>query len=147
MGFVKDFKEFAIKGNVVDLAVGVVIGAAFGKIVTAIVNDIIMPLVSMVTGGIKFTDKMFVLQPGTDGASTYATLEAAKEAGAVVLAYGDLIQTIIDFLIVALCIFVVVKGIVRLQKKKAVEEAAVPTISSTDVLLGEIRDELRKKPM
>ena len=145
MGFFQDFKAFAMKGNVVDLAVGVVIGGAFGKIVTAMVDDIIMPFVSLITGGGKFTDFNLVLKPGKDGATEYTTLEAAKTAGANVLAYGHLIQTVVDFFIVAMCIFIVLKGLMRLQKKKEVEEAAPPAPSSTDVLLAEIRDELRKK--
>ena len=101
-----DFKAFIMKGNVVDLAVGVIIGGAFGKIVTSLVNDIIMPLVGLAMGGISFTDRFHALDGGT-----YATVEAAKEAGSAILAYGSLIQNVLDFLIVAACIFVGIKAI------------------------------------
>ncbi|MEO6831157.1 MAG: large conductance mechanosensitive channel protein MscL [Chitinophagaceae bacterium] len=144
MSFVSDFKAFALKGNVIDLAVGVVIGAAFGKIVTAVVDDVIMPLIGTVTGGVKFTDKFAVLEPGKDGGTSYKTLEEAKTAGANVLAYGHLIQSIVDFLIVALFIFIAVKQIAKLYKEKAPAPAPVPEISSTDKLLMEIRDSLKK---
>jgi len=147
MGFVSDFKTFALKGNVMDLAVGVIIGAAFGKIVTALVDDVLMPLIGTVTGGTNFNDKFYVLKPGKDGLNEYASLDAAKAAGANVFAYGHFIQSIVDFLIIALCIFVVVRAMGRLIRKKE-EVAAVtppPAPSSTDVLLTEIRDELRRK--
>ena len=113
----KEFKEFAFKGNVVDMAVGVMIGGAFGKIVTSFVNDLIMPLVSLLTGGLDFTSLFIAL----DG-NTYATLAEAQEAGAACFAYGSFITTVIDFIIVALCIFFMVKAITGLHKKK--EEAA-----------------------
>jgi large conductance mechanosensitive channel len=144
MGFVADFKAFALKGNVLDLAVGVVIGGAFGKIVTAVVDDIIMPLVSVVTGGQKFDDKFTVLAPGKDGATSYNTLEAAKAAGANVLAYGHLIQSIVDFLIIAFCIFLVVRAVARMYRKKedALLAAATPP---AEVLLAEIRDLLKNQ--
>lgn len=143
MGFFKEFKAFAMKGNVMDLAVGVIIGAAFGKIVTALVDDLLMPLVSMATGGEKFTDKLWVLKAGTDGATQYNTLVEAKAASAVVFAYGDFIQTVVDFLIIAFCIFIIIKMMNNMKKK---EEAAAPPPgpSSTDQLLMEIRDELKK---
>lgn len=143
MSFISDFKAFALKGNVVDLAVGVVIGAAFGKIVTAVVDDVIMPLIATVTGGVKFTDKFAVLGAGKDGGTSFKTLEEAKTAGANVLAYGHLIQSIVDFLIVALFIFIAVKQIAKLYKKEEAP-APAPEISSTDKLLIEIRDSLKK---
>ncbi|MBS1643823.1 MAG: large conductance mechanosensitive channel protein MscL [Bacteroidetes bacterium] len=143
MGFVADFKAFALKGNVIDMAVGVVIGGAFGKIVTAVVDDIIMPLVGMVSGNTKFTDKFAVLGAGKDGATSFKTLEEAKAAGANVLAYGHLIQSIVDFFIIALCIFVAIKQIAKLNKKEE-PAPAVPEVSSTDKLLMEIRDALKK---
>ena len=114
----KEFKEFALKGNVMDLAVGVVIGAAFGKIVTSLVNDLIMPVISLFTKGLNF-ENLFVSLDG----SNYATLAAAKEAGAATLNYGAFISNIIDFLIVAFSIFIVVMQINRLTKKK---EAPAP---------------------
>lgn len=144
MSFVSDFKAFALKGNVVDLAVGVVIGAAFGKIVTAAVDDVIMPLISTMAGDVKFTDKFTVLGPGKDGGTVFKTLEEAKTAGANVLAYGHLIQSIVDFLIVALFIFIAVKQIAKLHRKEEAAPAAVPEVSSTDKLLIEIRDALKK---
>src|SRR5687768_7993703 len=100
MGFISDFRAFALKGSVMDLAIGVIIGAAFGRIVTALVNDILMPVIGLASGGAKFTDRFSVLShaPGKEGA-TYASLEEAKAAGANVLAYGDFIQSIFDFLI------------------------------------------------
>ena len=110
MSFIKDFKAFAMKGSVIDLAVAVIIGGAFGKIVSAMVDDIIMPLVGTVTGGKLFTDNFFVLKYAKAG-DHYDTLEAAKKAGANVFAYGHFIQTIFDFLIIALFIFIAIQGI------------------------------------
>lgn len=146
MGFVSDFKAFALKGNVMDLAVGVIIGAAFGKIVTALVDDVLMPLISMVTGGTNFNDVFYVLKAGKDGATEYASLEAAKAAGANVFAYGHFIQSIVDFLIVAICIFMVIRAMGKLMRKKEEAPAAPAGPSSTDILLMEIRDELKRKP-
>ena len=104
MGFLKEFKEFAMKGNVMDMAVGVIIGGAFGKIVSSLVSDVIMPLVGKMTGGIDFSN-LFINLSDKD----YATLKEAQDAGAAVLAYGSFIQNIIDFLIIALCIFLMIK--------------------------------------
>mgnify|MGYP001575719846 CR=1 FL=1 len=120
MGFVQEFKEFAVKGNVIDMAVGVVIGGAFGKIVASMVNDIIMPVVGVATGGTNFNDRWLALSKGT-----YASIDEAYKAGLVeaskngvaALKYGSLVQTIIDFLIVAFCIFVVIRQINKLNKK------------------------------
>jgi len=137
MGFLKEFKEFAMRGNVVDLAVGVVIGAAFGRIVTSLVDDIIMPPVGYVTGGVDFSSLKYVIQ------------EANEAAGLteVSINYGNFINSIIQFLIVAFCIFLVIKGINSLNRAKP-EEAAPetpPAPSNEEVLLGEIRDLLRSK--
>ena len=115
----KEFKEFAFKGNVIDLAVGVMIGAAFGKIVTSVVNDIFMPLLSPLTGSLDFSS-LFVAMDG----NTYATLAKAQEAGAATLNYGAFITTVIDFLIIALCIFLFVRLISKLQRKEAEVPAA-----------------------
>lgn len=145
MGFVSDFKAFALKGNVMDLAVGVIIGAAFGKIVTALVDDVLMPLISMVTGGTNFSDLFYVLKPSKEGVSEFASLEEARKAGANVFAYGHFIQSIVDFLIIAVCIFVVVRAMGRLIRKKEEAPAAAPAPSSTDTLLMEIRDELKRR--
>jgi large conductance mechanosensitive channel len=144
MGFLKDFKAFAFRGNVVDLAVAVIIGGAFGKIVTALVDDIVMPVVGKLTpGGQKFTDLFYVLTPGKTG-STYQSLAAAKADGANVLAYGDFIQTIVDFLIIAFFIFLAIQAMARMERKKEIP-ATEPVPSSTDLLLTDIRDELRKR--
>lgn len=144
MGFFKEFKEFAVKGNVMDMAVGVIIGGAFGKIVSSLVDDIIMPLVGKVTGGANFTDLYCVL--GESAAHQEGmSLAAAREAGIPVFAYGNFIQNIIDFLIVALCIFFMIKGMNKLSKKKEEEPAPAPEPSNEEKLLGEIRDLLKKK--
>jgi large conductance mechanosensitive channel len=115
MSLVKEFKEFAMKGNVVDLATGVIIGAAFGKIVSSLVNDIVMPLISAVTGKIDFAN-MFISLDG----QKYATLQMAKEAGAATLNYGVFFTNIIDFLIISLSIFIIIKQISRFKKKDEV---------------------------
>ena len=140
MGFVKEFKDFAMKGNVMDMAVGVIIGGAFGKIVTSLVNDVIMPVVSMATGGIDFSNLFVNL---SDDAK-YKTLAEAQEAGASLFAYGQFIQNIIDFLIIAFCIFLMIKGMNKMKKKEepAPEAPAGPT---QEELLAEIRDLLAKK--
>ena len=139
MGFIKEFKEFAMKGNVMDMAVGVIIGGAFGKIVTSLVNDVLMPVVSLCTGGVDFTNLFVKLS----GEGTYNTLAEAQEAGASVMAYGQFIQNIVDFLIVAFCIFLMIKGMNKLTKKKEEEPAPAPeppAPSNEEVLLTEIRD-------
>lgn len=146
MGFVSDFKAFALKGNVMDLAVGVIIGAAFGKIVTALVDDILMPMISMVTGGTNFNDLFYVMKPGKDGATAFASLDEAKKAGANVFAYGHFVQSIVDFLIVAFCIFIVVRIMGKLIRKKEAVAAAPAAPSATEKLLAEIRDELKRRP-
>jgi large conductance mechanosensitive channel len=145
MGFVKDFREFALKGNVMDLAVGVIIGAAFGKIVTALVDDILMPLISLATGGASFADKFLVLTSEKGGTTSYPSLDAAKAAGANVFAYGHFIQSIVDFLIIALCIFIIIRAVNKIMRKREEAPAAPPAPSSTDALLMEIRDELRRR--
>jgi large conductance mechanosensitive channel len=147
MGFVKEFKAFAMKGNVMDLAVGVIIGAAFGKIVTALVDDLLMPVIAMFSGGAKFNDKFFVLPGGEEKYNALAvkSLEEVRKAGINVLAYGDFIQTIVDFLIIAFCIFMVIKVMNGMKKKEEAAAAAPAGPSPTDQLLMEIRDELKKK--
>ena len=140
-GFAKEFLDFIKKGNVVDMAVGVVIGGAFGAIVTSLVNDIILPRVSLLPGGLDFSNWFVAL----DG-KTYATLEEATAAGAATLNYGNLISVILNFLIVAFCIFLVIKAMSKLQRKKEVEEKKEePKKSDEVVLLEEIRDLLKKR--
>jgi large conductance mechanosensitive channel len=133
MGFVKEFKEFAMRGSVVDLAVGVVIGAAFGKIVTSLVADVIMPPIGYITGGVDFAEKKIVLKPGDP---THKIAETA-------IHYGNFINTIIQFIIIAFCIFLVVKAINSLKKEEAA--APDPAPSKEELLLTEIRDLLAKK--
>ena len=141
MSFIQDFKAFALKGNVVDMAVGVIIGGAFGKIVTSIVNNIIMPPIGVLTGGMDFTDLKLVLK------------DAVKEGDQVVseavpLNYGQFIQDVVDFLIIAFCIFLMVKGIAALSRKKEekpAEPAPAPEPSAEEKLLTEIRDLLKNK--
>ena len=139
MGFIKEFKEFAMKGNVMGMAVGVIIGGAFGKIVSSLVDDVLMPLIGKMTGGVSFTDLFVNL-----GEGEYETLAAAKEAGAAVLAYGQFIQNIIDFLIIAFCIFLMIKAMNKMKKEEpaAPEAPAGPT---QEELLTEIRDLLKSK--
>ena len=140
MGFIKEFKEFAMKGNVMDMAVGVIIGGAFGKIVTSLVNDILMPIISLATGGMDFTNLFVNLSDDVK----YKTLAEAQEAGASVFAYGTFIQNIIDFIIIAFCIFLMIKGMNKLKKEKPTEPEA-PAGPTQEELLTEIRDLLKKK--
>jgi large conductance mechanosensitive channel len=144
MGMVKEFKEFAMRGNVVDLAIGVIIGAAFGKIVTSLVSDIIMPPIGKLTGGVDFKELFINLDPSklTKAGTAVKTVADAKDAGAIVITYGAFFNTILDFLIVSFCIFLVVKGINALKRK---EEAVVPEPTAQEKLLTEIRDLLRNK--
>lgn len=147
MAFIKDFKSFALRGNVVDLAVGVIIGAAFGKIVTAVVDDLLMPIIGYFTpSGSKFTDIFYVLKPGKSGAKVYKSLAEAKTDGANVFAYGDFIQTVVDFTIIAFCIFLMIKVIERMKRKEAAAPTVPPAPTPTETLLREIRDILEKKP-
>lgn len=135
MGFLKEFKEFAMRGSVVDLAVGVVIGGAFGKIVSSLVDDVIMPPIGYITGGVDFGNLKYVLQ-------------AADEAAGVAevsVSYGNFINAIIQFLIVAFCIFLVIKGINSLKRKEEEAPAEPAAPSNEEVLLGEIRDLLKSK--
>lgn len=142
MGFAKEFKEFAMRGNVIDMAVGVVIGAAFGKIISSLVDDIIMPLVGVATGGINFTDYKFVIQQAVVDGTTQEILKPE-----VTLNWGTWIQTIVDFIIVAFCIFIAIKAINQLKRKEEAAPAPAPDPEPTkeEVLLTEIRDILRKQ--
>jgi large conductance mechanosensitive channel len=139
----KEFKEFAVKGNVLDMAVGIIIGAAFGTVVRSLVDDVIMPPVGLLIGGVDFAQLFAVLQQG-DPMGPYATIEAAQQAGAVTLNYGTFINTIISFLIVAFAVFLLVRGYNRLRA--AAEEPAAPAPvepPKEQQLLTEIRDILR----
>jgi large conductance mechanosensitive channel len=141
MGFGSEFKAFALKGNVMDLAVGVIIGAAFGKIVDSVVNDLIMPVVGRIFGGLDFTNYFIALKEIPPG--TVHTVDAVKKAGVPVLAYGNFITIAINFLILAFIIFMMVKQVNRL--KKEAPPAAPPPTPEDIVLLREIRDSLKKK--
>jgi large conductance mechanosensitive channel len=121
----KEFKEFAVKGNAVDLAVGVIIGAAFGSIVSSLVKDIIMPPIGLLTGGLDFSNKFIVLRAAKDGASAFNTPADAIKAGAITWNYGNFITFIINFLIVAFCIFLVVKGINKMKKPSPTADPVV----------------------
>ena len=142
MSFIQDFKAFALKGNVVDMAVGVIIGGAFGKIVTSVVNNIIMPPIGVITGGVDFTDLKVTLKEAVVEGETVVS-------EAVTLNYGQFIQDVVDFLIIAFCIFLMIKGIAKLSRKKEEEDAAAPAPepepSAEEKLLTEIRDLLKNK--
>lgn len=133
MSVMKEFKAFAMRGNVIDMAVGIVIGAAFGKIVASFVADILMPPIGMLLGDMDFTALVITLK------------EASGEVAAVTINYGKFIQTAVDFIIVAFAIFMVVKGMNSLKKKEQVAPPAPLTLSKQEVLLGEIRDLLQNK--
>ena len=141
MGFFKEFKEFAMKGNVMDMAVGVIIGGAFGKIVSSLVADVLMPIISLCTGGIDFTNLFVNLSDYKE----YATLAAAQEAGANVFAWGQFCQNIIDFIIIAFCIFLMIKTMNKLNRKKEEPAAEAPAGPTQEELLEEIRDLLKLK--
>jgi len=149
MSLLKEFKEFAMRGNVVDLAVAVIIGGAFGKVVTSVVKDIIMPPIGKVMGGVNFSDLFINLDPSKlakDG-SAIKSLAQANEAGAAVIAYGSFLNTVIDFTIVAFCIFMIIKAMNALKKKPApAAPAPPPEPTKEEKLLTEIRDILRARP-
>jgi large conductance mechanosensitive channel len=133
MSMMKEFKDFVVKGNVVDMAVGIVIGAAFGKIVSALVAGVLMPPIGVLLGGVNFSDLAYVVK------------EAAGTEQAVVIAYGVFIQTVIDFTIIAFAIFMVIKGINSLKKKEEAATKPPPAPTAEEVLLTEIRDLLKNK--
>ena len=141
----KEFKEFAVKGNMLDMAVGIIIGAAFGTIIKSLVDDVIMPPIGMMLGGVDFTDLFLTISAGADG-GTYSTLAAAKEAGAVTINYGVFINSLISFLIVAFSVFMVVRSFNKLKRKEEeapAEPEAPPEPSAEEKLLSEIRDLLK----
>ena len=137
MAIIQEFKEFAIKGNMIDLAVAVIIGGAFGKIVDSLVKDVVMPMVGLFLGGVDFRNLFITL-----GKGSYATLAEAEKAGAAVLKYGVFLQTLVDFLIVAWIVFIAIKAINRMKRE---EPAPAPAAPPEEVaLLREIRDALKK---
>lgn len=133
MSVLKEFKEFAVKGNVIDMAVGIIIGAAFGKIVSSFVGDVIMPPIGVLIGGIDFSSLAVTVK------------EAAGDVPAVVISYGKFVQTVVDFTIIALAIFIVVKGINSLKRKEEEAPKAPPEPTAQEILLTEIRDLLKEK--
>ncbi|MSN26526.1 MAG: large-conductance mechanosensitive channel protein MscL [Geobacter sp.] len=133
MSMLKEFKEFAVKGNVVDMAVGIIIGAAFGKIISSLVGDVIMPPIGVLLGGVDFSNLSIMVQ------------EAVDKKPAVVISYGKFLQTIIDFTIIAFAIFMAVKAMNTLKKKEAEAPAAPAAPPNQEVLLAEIRDLLKEK--
>lgn len=135
MGMMREFKEFAMKGNVVDLAIGVIIGAAFGKIVTSLVEDIIMPPLGLLVGSMDFKDYYIALK-----GPHLPTLKAARDAGTVAISYGQFFNVLLNFLIVAFSIFLVIQGINRMRRKRDETPAVPPPPSKEEVLLTEIRD-------
>lgn len=139
----KEFREFAMKGSVVDLAVGVIIGAAFGTVVSSLVNDVLMPPIGLALGGVDFSSLMIVLKQG-EPAGPYATPALAKAAQAVTINYGAFLNTIISFVIVAAAIFVVVKAMNSMRREQAAAPAPPPEPTPTEKLLAEIRDLLRR---
>jgi len=147
MSMLKEFKEFAMRGNVIDLAVGVIIGTAFGKVVTSVVNDIIMPPIGAALGGVDFKDLFYNLDSSklTKAGAAVKSLADAKDASAAVIAYGAFINTVIDFTIVAFCIFMIVKVMNTLMKKPAPAPAAPPEPTKEEKLLTEIRDVLKSR--
>ncbi|MDH3584451.1 MAG: large-conductance mechanosensitive channel protein MscL [Phycisphaerae bacterium] len=142
---VKEFKEFAMKGNMVDMAVGIVIGAAFGTIIKSLVADIIMPPIGLLLGGVDFSNLFVVLKDAAGGAGAYESLDAAQKAGAVTLNYGAFINTIVSFLIIGFAIFMVIKALNNAKKKEEEAPAEPPKPSNEEVLLTEIRDALRSR--
>src|SRR5437899_784766 len=140
MSMMKEFKEFAMRGNVVDLAVGVIIGGAFGKIVTSVVNDILMPPIGKAMGGVNFADMFINLDPGKrlPNGEPITSLAQAKTAGAAVIAYGQFINTILDFIIVAACIFAVVKGMNVLRRRLEHAPGAAPATKECPECLSSI---------
>ena len=140
----KEFKDFAMRGNVVDMAVGIVIGAAFGTIVKSFVADVIMPPVGLLLGGVDFENLFSVLKQGIEVVGPYASLADAKSAGAVTINYGVFFNNLISFVIVALAMFMVVKSMNSMKKKEEAKPAAPPKPSTEETLLTEIRDLLAK---
>ena len=142
MGMLQEFKEFAVKGNVMDLAVGVIIGGAFGKIVESVVGDLIMPVIGAVVGKLDFSNLFLVLGQAPEG--TAMTLDALKKAGVPVLAYGNFITVAVNFAILAFIIFIMIKQINRLKKETPVAHPAPAPTAEDVLLLREIRDSLKK---
>jgi len=141
----KEFREFAISGNMVDLAIAVVLGTAFGAVIGSLVSDVLMPPLGLALGNVDFSNLFIVLKEGTAQPGPYSSLEAAQKAGAVVLAYGAFVNAIVRFLLVAVAMFFVVKSMNRLRKQQQAEAPAPAEPSAEVALLTEIRDLLRAR--
>jgi large conductance mechanosensitive channel len=141
----KEFKEFAVKGNVLDMAVGIIIGAAFGTIIQSLVNDVVMPPIGLLLGGVDFSDLFITLRQGAIP-GPYPTLIAATEVGAVTLNYGVFVNSVVSFLIVAFSVFMVVRSFNKLKRKEEAAPAVPPTPTAEEMLLAEIRDLLKARP-
>lgn len=142
----KEFREFAMRGNVVDMAVGIILGGAFGIIAKTLVSDVLMPPIGLMLGGVDFSNLFTVLKDGAELASPYATLADAQAAGAVTMNWGVFLNTVINFLIVAFAVFMVVKALNAAKRKEETEEEAAPEAPPEDVvLLREIRDALQRR--
>jgi len=144
MGFVKEFKEFALRGNLIDTAVAFVMGASFGKLTSSFVDGIVMPLVSLLTGSVNFNNLKIVLKEGVPEAKDAAGKVISKAVEEVAIKYGAFLSAVIDFFIIAIVVFLVIKAINAMKKKEEAAPAAPPAPSTTDVLLMEIRDSLKK---
>ncbi|PJE45829.1 MAG: large conductance mechanosensitive channel protein MscL [Sediminibacterium sp.] len=144
MGMIKEFKEFAVRGNLVDTAVAFVMGVSFGKIVTSFVDGIIMPLVGMLTGGVDFNDKKWVLQKSVDAVKDATGNVVTPAITEVSVKYGEFMTNLIDFIIVAFAVFMVIKALNKLKKAEVPEPQTPPGPSETEKLLAEIRDSLKK---
>lgn len=138
----KEFKEFAVKGNMLDMAVGIIIGAAFGTIIQSLVRDVIMPPIGLLLGGVDFSDLFVTLSEGTV-TGPYATLAAAQEAGAVTINYGVFANAVISFLIIAFSVFMVVRAFNKMKRAEEAAPTAPPPPSKQETLLSEIRDLLK----
>jgi len=144
MGFIKEFKDFAVRGSLVDTAVAFVMGAAFGRIVSAFVDGIVMPFVSLLTGGVNFADQKYILKAGIAEVKDAAGAVVTPAVAEVAVKYGVFITAVIDFVVVAFVVFMVIKAINKMKKKQEEAPAPDPGPSSTDLLLMEIRDSLKK---
>lgn len=146
MKMLNEFKEFAIRGNVIDMAVGIIIGAAFTTVVQSLVNDILMPPIGILVGGIDFSDAYFLVKEGPSVGAPYETLQAAKDAGAVVISYGNFVDTLISFTIVAFAVFILVKNVNRLQRPPEDPAPKVPIMKKCPYCYSEINIEATRCP-
>lgn len=144
MGFIKEFKDFAMRGNLIDFAVGVVVGGAFGKVTTAFVDGMVMPVVGKLIGGVDFSDLKLKIQDGSKEVMDASGKLVTKEVPEIFISYGAFISTVIDFIVVAFVMFLVIKGMNKMKKADEAAPAAPPAPTTQEVLLGEIRDLLKK---